>query len=243
MDRPTDAPAWEIHGAGEAVDQRDAVEQQPRGQRAEDEILQPGFRRTQHSSRAKPPARRSRAIAAPAPHTASSGWWPTPSPACRRWRAGSAPGIRSGADPLLVRCSRVTSSSASAGAGEDQHLDERRNVVGAVLAVKPMPCAPLRSPASPVSRNRAECQAWCRGSVLSLAEHAEQQDRHAAERQHDLRQRKVPVHQRSSSASAPRSSGNAPGCVAASLTWAPAPRCGGRPSRRPSRRRSVKLDG
>ena len=37
----------EIHRAGEAVDQRDAIQQQARGERAEDEILQPGLGRAQ----------------------------------------------------------------------------------------------------------------------------------------------------------------------------------------------------
>ena len=41
----------EVHGAGKAIDQRNAIEQQARGKRAEHEILQTGLGRTQFVAR------------------------------------------------------------------------------------------------------------------------------------------------------------------------------------------------
>ena len=114
-----------IHGAGEAVDQRDAIQQQAGGQRAEHEVLQPGFGRAQIVAGEGARARRAPATAARARDTASSGW--------RRCHHHHADGREQHqhrelepADPLAARCSRAPASIASAGAGQDQQLHEGR---------------------------------------------------------------------------------------------------------------------
>ena len=107
--------------AGEAVDQRSAVEQHARGQRAEDEVLQPGLGRASVVAvEGGDDVERQRA--APGRGRARSDRSPRSSSACRVWQTGRAPGTRTGRSRSPSLKSRAI-ISASAGE-QDQHLEE-----------------------------------------------------------------------------------------------------------------------
>ena len=130
------ARSGEVGGAGEAVDQRGAVEQHARGQRAEDEVFQPGLGRAQRCRGGRRPGRRAPGTAARARDRARSGRWPRPSASCRASRTGSARELEAPMPLALARSSRATAGCASAAPSSDQHLHERGEAVGDEQAVE-----------------------------------------------------------------------------------------------------------
>ncbi len=167
-----------VDGAGEAVDQRGAVEQHARRQRAEDEILQAGLGRAHRVAAGSRRARRARATAARGRDRARSGRWPRSSSSCRAWpsrtririlealatspRAGSRRDMSSAAAEPISASSFMKRAKAidDEGAAEGRQLarpaaarrSHRRRPESAATA-SPSTTGPARSP-----RERAEHQ-------------------------------------------------------------------------------------
>ena len=118
----TCADGVEVGGAGEAVDQRGAVEQHARGERAEDEVLQPGLGRAhvvaveggddveRQALQLEAEIERDQVVGRDHQHHAE------------RWRAGPARGTRSGRCLALDVVQRR--SAGERRADQHQHLDE-----------------------------------------------------------------------------------------------------------------------
>ena len=186
--------AREVHGAGEAVDQRDAVQQQARGQRAEHKILQPGFGRAQHCRGRTRPARRAPAIAVPARDRASSGSTPTtmtimPTVAnststgnsnrampCARFQSSDR--ISASAAPSKIRpLLKVANASMTnwplkpkpLGAGRDQHAGDQKRADGEHRRQRLCcpACATRRTSGSPCRRRPARAPARAKVQFIS----------------------------------------------------------------------------
>ena len=124
--------AGEARRAGEAVDQRGAVEQHARRQRAEHEVLEAGLARARRRRGGRRRRRRAPGSAARGRGRARSGRWPRPSSSCRRSQQASTDTRAAEvivelciADALLA--SRRSSSNASISERPDRAPAERQH--------------------------------------------------------------------------------------------------------------------
>ena len=120
--------AGEAHRAGEAVDQRGAIEQHPGRQRAEHEVFQARLGRAHASRGCSPPPRRAQGSSVRARDRARSGRRPRSASACRWSRAGSGSRTRTspGARPPDSRAPARSWRPSRSASGSSARARNRR---------------------------------------------------------------------------------------------------------------------
>ncbi len=228
----------EIHRAGEAVNQRDAVEQQPGGKRAEHEILEPGLGRAQlvageggeHVLRQRLQLERKikrdqvggRRHAHHADHAKQ-----------HQYRELEARDI-----VLAIVVERQNERKCRAH--QHQNLDEDGELIDGELAKIPGPADP-RHRQKPGEEERAKHEHGADLRLVAFAQHAIDQDQHAENGEHDLRRRDGPVHGRvpCGALSLAVAAASIVRCAGAAIAW----RCCATMDVTVASQKRVKLDG
>ena len=181
----------ELHGAGKAVDQGNAVQQKPRRQRPQDKKFQPGLGAAQlvageggeHVGRQRlqfQPEIERHQVGGRGHHQHADG------------------GIQHQhrkLEPAHIGVLAVVEreNNAERGGNDDQHLDEGAEAVDReqpVIALAGVPGDDHEGD----DQEGADREHGADEKTVALLQHADQQDGHAADRQHDLRQGEGPVH-------------------------------------------------
>ncbi len=181
----------ELHGAGKPVDQRNAVQQQAGGQRAENEIFEPGFRAAQlvageggeHVDR----QRLQFEAEIERHHVGGRGH--------HQHAGGGVEHEHRKLEPAQIGVLVVVErdNHAERGGGQHQQLGEAAETVDGELPVEALPRVAAEDQHGG-QQEGADRQHGAEEKTVAFLQHAEQQDAHAADGQHDFRQSERPVH-------------------------------------------------